>query len=61
MAWCQDFPVAVVAKTGQGIHTPQDLAGKRIGIPGLHSAAYWLRPAGRRRVERSDVTFGGGV
>ena len=39
-AWYQQYPVAVVAKTEQGITTPADLAGKRIGLPGLYGANY---------------------
>jgi NitT/TauT family transport system substrate-binding protein len=40
MAWYQDFPVAVVAKTSQGIRTPADLAGKSIALPGAYGASY---------------------
>ena len=40
MTWYQDFPVGVVAKTDQGIKTPQDLNGKKVGIPGLYGASY---------------------
>ena len=40
MAWYQDYPVSVVAKTSQGIHEPKDLAGKKIGLPGLFGASY---------------------
>jgi len=39
-AWYQQYPVAVVSKAGQGIRAPADLAGKRIGLPGLYGANY---------------------
>jgi NitT/TauT family transport system substrate-binding protein len=40
VGWWQDYPVGVASKTGQGILTPADLAGVRIGIPGLFGASY---------------------
>ena len=40
MAWYEDYPVGVAAKSAQGITEPQDLAGKSIGIPGLYGANY---------------------
>ncbi len=40
LGWWQDYPVGVVAKREQGITTPQDLVGKKIGIPGLFGASY---------------------
>ncbi|MBC8508789.1 MAG: ABC transporter substrate-binding protein [Anaerolineales bacterium] len=40
MAWYNDFPVGVVAKSEQGITSPEDLAGKKIGIPGMFGASY---------------------
>jgi len=40
LAWWQDYPVAVVAKTEQNIRLPEDLEGKRIGLPGLFGASY---------------------
>ena len=40
MAWWQDYPVAVAAPADSGIRTPEDLVGKRIGIPGLFGASY---------------------
>ncbi len=51
--------MTVVAKSEQGIRTPQDLAGKRIGLPGLFGANYiglraLLSSAG---LAESDVTL----
>ncbi len=39
-AWYEDYPVSVVTKAGSGINTPADLAGKKIGLPGLFGANY---------------------
>ena len=40
MTWWQDYPVAVSAKKAVGLKTPQDLIGKKIGLPGLYGASY---------------------
>jgi NitT/TauT family transport system substrate-binding protein len=40
LAWFQDYPVAVVAKAESGINSPQDLVGRRVGLPGLFGANY---------------------
>lgn len=40
MAWYGKYPVAVIAKSEQGITEPEDLAGKRVGLPGLFGANY---------------------
>ena len=39
-AWYQQYPVSVISKTGQGIHSPADLRGKTIGLPGMYGANY---------------------
>ncbi len=39
-AWYKDYPVGVAALKDQGIHSPQDLKGKTIGLPGLYGASY---------------------
>jgi NitT/TauT family transport system substrate-binding protein len=59
MAWYQQYPVGIVAKTSSGIQNLSDLAGKKIGLPGLYGASYigtiaLLDSAG---LEQSDVTL----
>jgi NitT/TauT family transport system substrate-binding protein len=39
-AWYQQYPVSVVAKSELGVLIPQDLKGKKIGLPGLFGANY---------------------
>jgi NitT/TauT family transport system substrate-binding protein len=39
-AWYQQYPVSVIAMSEQGIHTPADLRGKTIGLPGPYGANY---------------------
>lgn len=39
-AWYQQYPVSVVSKVQQGITTPAQLKGKKIGLPGLYGANY---------------------
>jgi NitT/TauT family transport system substrate-binding protein len=40
LAWWQDYPVAVAFPEGSDIQVPEDLVGKKIGIPGLYGASY---------------------
>ena len=59
VGWYQEYPVAIVAKTESGITTPADLAGKKVGLPGLFGASYiglraLLDSAG---VNESDLTL----
>lgn len=39
-AWYQEYPVSVVAKSEVEVLIPQDLKGKKIGLPGLFGANY---------------------
>ena len=39
-AWYHEYPVSVVARSELGVLIPQDLAGKKIGLPGLFGANY---------------------
>ena len=59
MAWYQKYPVSIISVEDQNIHTPQDLKGKKIGLPGLFGASYVglravLHSAG---LQESDVTL----
>ncbi|HEY52133.1 MAG TPA: ABC transporter substrate-binding protein [Caldilineae bacterium] len=38
--WYQKFPVVIFAPVEAGIKTPEDLIGKKVGIPGLFGASY---------------------
>lgn len=40
MAWYEKYPIAVVAKTEQNLTVPEDLAGKRVALPGPFGANY---------------------
>ena len=58
-AWYQQYPVSVVAKSELGIVIPQDLKGKKIGLPGLFGANYvGLRALlNAANLSESDVTL----
>jgi NitT/TauT family transport system substrate-binding protein len=58
-AWYQQYPVSVVAKSELGILIPQDLKGKKIGLPGLFGANYvGLRALlFKAHMSESDVTL----
>ena len=58
-AWYQESPVSIVAKSELGILIPQDLKGKKIGLPGLFGANYvGLRALlFEAKMNESDVTL----
>jgi NitT/TauT family transport system substrate-binding protein len=58
-AWYQQYPVSVVAKSELGIVVPQDLKGKKIGLPGLYGASYVGLQAllFQAKMSESDVTL----
>lgn len=39
-AWYQQYPVSVIAKSEAKVLIPQDLKGKKVGLPGLFGANY---------------------
>jgi NitT/TauT family transport system substrate-binding protein len=40
MAWYQQYPISVMAKSGRGITSPQEFRNRKIGLPGLFGANY---------------------
>lgn len=58
-AWYQQYPVSVVAKSELQVLIPQDLTGKKIGLPGLYGANYiGLRALlFEAKMSESDVTL----
>jgi NitT/TauT family transport system substrate-binding protein len=55
--WWQRFPVGVVALAESGIRTPQDLAGRRVGIPETFGASYigWRALVSAAQIDESNI------
>ncbi len=39
-AWYQKFPIVIASKASAGIVTPENLRGRKVGLPGLFGASY---------------------
>jgi NitT/TauT family transport system substrate-binding protein len=57
--WYRKFPVVVFAPAASGIQEPNDLEGKRLGIPGLFGASLigWKAMAGAAGVDETAVSL----
>lgn len=40
LEWFQKYPIAIISKSDAGIESPQDLAGRNVGLPGFFGASY---------------------
>jgi NitT/TauT family transport system substrate-binding protein len=56
--WYNAFPISVVSLAAKDIKTPQDLIGKKVGLPGLFGASYtaWRALLYAANIRESDVT-----
>lgn len=40
LEWFQRYPIAVISRAEAGIDSPEDLAGRNVGLPGFFGASY---------------------
>jgi len=59
MAWYEKYPIAVISRAELNIHKPEDLAGKRVALPGLFGANYvgFRALLGEANLKESDLTL----
>jgi len=55
--WYNAFPISVVSLADKNIKTPQDLVGKKVGLPGLFGASYtaWRALLYASNIKEQDV------
>ncbi len=56
--WYNAFPIAVVSFADKNIKTPQDLVGKKVGLPALFGASYtaWRALLYTQKIDEADLT-----
>lgn len=56
--WYNAYPISVASFADKNIKTPQDLIGKKVGLPGLFGASYtaWRALLYTQKISESDVT-----
>ncbi len=59
MTWYRRYPVAVMAPADRGINKPDDLVGKKVGLPGFFGANFigWKALAYATGLDESKVTL----
>ncbi len=58
MKWYQRYPVALMAPTSQGITSLEDLAGRKVGLPGFFGASFvgWKALQNATQLADDEVT-----
>lgn len=56
--WYNAFPISVASLAEKNIKTPQDLIGKKVGLPGLFGASYtaWRALLYTQKINEADLT-----
>lgn len=56
--WYNAFPISVISFVDKNIKSPQDLIGKKVGLPGLFGASYtaWRALLYTQKINEADLT-----